>query len=210
MDRLHSFEKGKVIRIGHFQPEIKIAITGILKIVSLSHVKEDPLHALEMLYLAMKSRFGNDPAFVLACVAHDIERALPCHLRSDNFSDYDSFKKAHAQRSAEITEKFLKKYGILETIVSDATNYIRHHEFGLKGNQKIEELVYLDVLSFLHTNASFYASREPFEKLVFRIVWGLQRLTLANLERLKKEVTLTDEVVALAYQKALLKLHNHL
>jgi|GEM_PF-2954220 len=203
MARSHLFEKKNFIKLRVFPPNIKRAAAEILAIISCSAVEEDPFHAIDMLNLALSSTHAGNPAFVLACLAHDLERALPCRLKMQNFPDYDSFKKAHALRSADIAAKVLTKNFLPPQVISDACYLIKHHEFGCIDNPLLEELVYFDVLSFLQTNAEFYARREQFEKLVFRAAWGLKRLNNAQLNRLTKQLKISSETVREALRLAL-------
>lgn len=197
------FKEKNYVKLRSFPPNIKQAAAEILAIISCSRVEEDPLHAVDMLNLALGSSFSDNPAFVLASLAHDLERALPCRLKAQSFPDYDSFKKAHALRSAEIAAKILEKHSLPPELISDTFFLIKHHESGLSSNPLVEELVYFDVLSFLQTNAQFFALREPFEKLTFRIAWGLKRLNTNQLNRLKKHLNIKTEPVKKAFFLAL-------
>lgn len=152
-----------------------------------SKVKEDPYHALEMFKLSMASPFSKKEEFIVACVAHDLERSLPCRLEPKKFMNYDEFKKAHQKRSAEILKKVLTAYKFDPEFIRKATEYVLLHELGETADPLVLELRFFDVFSFLSTNALFYLEREGPEKLKERMRWGLKRLNPKQLKRLLNE-----------------------
>lgn len=182
------------------------AISVVLSQIARSKIEEDIYHAHEMLQMALRSEFSKDEPFVVACVAHDVERSLPCRLRPEDFKTYDIFKEKHQQKSAGILEKILKGFSFPEEFMSRAVFLVRNHETGGKKDRALQELVYLDVLSFMNTNSAFYLKREGRKKLFERIIWGLKRLNPAQIQRIKSEVEVKDETVREVFLQALERL----
>jgi hypothetical protein len=174
-----------------------------LDIIKRSQVEEDIYHAKDMLELAKKSRFKSKDYFILACVAHDLERSLPCRLRPENFENYNDFKKAHEKKSAELALKILKQLGVENEFASRVSRLISKHEFGDPDDDEAQELKFLDVLSFLKTNASFYAKRHTKKELEERIRWGLKRLDEKELDLLLSSLKITERKVKEALNKVL-------
>lgn len=73
----------------------------------------------------------------IAAFAHDIERAVPYiegryppKPNKDDHDNYDSYKQAHALRSAEIVEIIMREQGFSELDTGRVYNAIRKHEIG--------------------------------------------------------------------------------
>lgn len=182
------------------------AISLIFTQISRSRIEEDILHAFDMYMMALKSSFRTDETFLIACVSHDIERSLPCRLRPENFKTYDEFKSKHQFKSAVILEKILKNLSFPKDFINRAVFLVGYHETGAENVRELEELVYLDVLSFLNVNSLFYLKREGPKKLLERMTWGLKRLTPENLDRIKSEVKINDCTVRKVFFQAIEKM----
>lgn len=173
----------------------------VLEQISRSCVEEDIYHAYDMLFSSLSSKFKAEEAFILSCVAHDLERSLPCRTRPDTFSDYDEFKNMHQKRSAEAFLK-LTKHILPREILKKAQYLISNHEIGPTNDSEILELRYLDTKSFLEVNAAYFLKREGEERLKKRILWGLNRLNPSLILRLKEEVAIKSEKVRSVFLQA--------
>lgn len=183
--------------------EINNLIQYFFDIIKRSEIEEDIYHAKDMLELAKTSPYQSKDYFIIACVAHDLERSLPCRLKPENFKNYDEFKKKHEKRSSEIVLRILKRLGIESNFAIKVSKLIEKHEFGDPNDEEAQELKFLDVLSFLKTNASFYGKRHTSKELEERIRWGLKRLDEKQLNRLLSTLEIKDKKVKDALNKVL-------
>jgi hypothetical protein len=75
------------------------------KIIASSKTPEDPSHAENTLYWLVALEPEANDLLKLSAYAHDIERAMPDRLLSEQFSSYESYKQAHAERGGSIARK---------------------------------------------------------------------------------------------------------
>lgn len=151
---------------------------NILRIIARSPLPEDFLHALNTKewVLRLFPWAGNE--LQLAAVAHDLERAVPeLKIKRENFPDYESFKKAHAQNSARIAAKIFSSYQLLPQEKERILFLITHHEFGYKEDPEAMILKDADALSFFEVNLLYYAQRNSEEETLWRTKWGYSRLS---------------------------------
>lgn len=133
----------------------------------------------------IKERYPDDRVIQFAAFVHDIERAYPGRLQKENFASYDDFKKAHAERSAEIAAEILSQSGVSDTgIIDRVKQLVRAHETG--GFPEADVLCSCDALSFFRNNIGYFARQSSDEELKQRIRWGLKRLSPAHLEQVSR------------------------
>ncbi len=114
------------------------------KITQLKETLEDIMrptkervHGQETLDWLLKIEPGVDWQLEIAAFAHDIERAVPYIVgmtpkspSTENGVTYDDYKKAHAQRSAELVRHIMLAQGFEEKDIARVTNAIALHEVG--------------------------------------------------------------------------------
>ncbi len=163
--------------------------------MSQSPVPEDYRHAENVLEWVMRLSPDAGLALRLAAVGHDIERALPEEkvVRSA-YPSYDAFKKAHAENSARILRRLLRKYPFDDEIIERVCFLVRHHEFGVEGDREVEVLKDADSLSFFECNLPYYLEREGEEKALERMRWGYRRLSEKG-KLLLSQLPLNEELV---------------
>lgn len=84
----------------------------ILDTIGSSPVPEDYPHALNTLEWIRKLGAHDDPLLEIAALGHDIERSVAgVKVRRSDFSDYESFKAAHAENSASIVSQIMRECG---------------------------------------------------------------------------------------------------
>ncbi len=148
----------------------------VIKIIKKSPVPEDPIHAKNTLYWLLRIEPKADKILRLAAFSHDIERAIPeKKVKRKDFSDYESFKKAHAENSASIMAQIMKKYGICDKEIKEIRHLILHHEEG--GDPRSDLIKDADALSFFDVNLLYYMKRNPMDEVIFRCRWGYRRIS---------------------------------
>ncbi len=159
----------------NMEHNIEMAKQTIRDIIADSGVPEDALHAENVLKWVFILNSSPDYSMILAALAHDIERAYEERkiLRRD-FDNYDEFKAAHAESSAEILETILDNHHVNHVIISKACSLVRMHETG--GTAQSDILSYADSISFFEVNLPYYFQREGYDETLRRCVWGYARL----------------------------------
>jgi hypothetical protein len=102
------------------------------------------------------------PLFLrIAALLHDVERVFPAgEVRREDFADYDTYKREHATRSAEIARAFLLRQGADEALVDAVSQTISRHEHG--GDRYSDTILDADSTSFFEDNfASYLAENGP-------------------------------------------------
>lgn len=161
-------------------PWAKAVEQEILNILKSSPVPEDYPHALNVREWVRRLKPGASYALQLAALAHDLERALPERkVHREEFADYDAFKQAHAENSARIVGELLNRHGVDGEFARRVCRLIRHHEFGIPGDEEAEVLKNADSLSFFEVNLPHYFRREGEREAFRRMVWGYRRLSPA-------------------------------
>ena len=158
-------------------------MAAIRQYIAGSSTPEDPAHADNTLYWLLRLKPDADVALQLAALGHDIDRASPDKVRRQDFSDYDSFKAAHARHGAEILEALLRRHGIPDALVERTGELVRRHEVG--GTPDADILKDADSLSYFDTNLPLYLQREGEEEALRRSLWGIQRLSASALALLQ-------------------------
>jgi len=157
----------------------------IERIISNSDVPEDYKHAKSVRDWLLKFKPDADWALKLAGFAHDIERALPRRkVHRSKYSNYNDFKRAHAQNSAKIIEEILDKYPVSNRVKNRVINLIENHELSESKDPDIIDLIDADGVSFFEVNLPYYAERNDDSEVFFRMKWGYGRLS----ERARKFV----------------------
>ena len=114
------------------------------KISSLKKTLEDIMaptkelaHGAETLQWLLKIKPNSDWQIQISAFAHDIERAVPFvegkyppKPEKDDHNSYDSYKQAHALRSAEIVGIIMKDQHFLDSDIAKVYSAIKNHEIG--------------------------------------------------------------------------------
>jgi hypothetical protein len=101
---------------------------------------------------------GASEALQLAALTHDMERHFPGGPVMDPATtppDDETYRRAHAERSAQIVGDWLRREGGRAPLVHDVERLILAHEIG--GEPDEEVLQAADSLSFLEVNAELVA-----------------------------------------------------
>ena len=144
--------------------------------IAKSSVPEDFQHAQNTLTWVLKLDSTADQALQIASLAHDIDRADQKNkIKRSDFDDYDTFKAAHANRSADILNFILEQHKFPSSFIEDACLLVKNHEFG--GTPRANLLKDADSLSYFEVNLPHYFKREGLEETKRRCLWGLRRLS---------------------------------
>ena len=163
----------------------------ILEIIAASNVTEDPIHAESTLKWLLKLEPKADQALQIAALAHDIERAIEKKkIKRSDYQDYDQFKQAHADNSANILRKILEKCGVAESITKEACRLVVQHEMGGDTNSNL--LKDADSISFFEVNLPLYYKREGWEETRRRAAWGYLRIS-KNRRNIVRGITYEDK-----------------
>jgi hypothetical protein len=164
-------------------PEVAEAVRRIRAAIVCSRVPEDFRHAENTVSWLIRLGPDADIALKLAALGHDIERADETRkVRRQDFPDYDSFKSAHARRSAFLLDSLLNACGVSRGIRREVKRLVALHEVG--GDSRSDLLQDADSLSFFAVNLPLFAPREGMEVTRKRCLWGFQRLSALGRARL--------------------------
>jgi len=148
----------------------------ILDRIRASEVPEDYHHALNTLKWVRKLHAKDDALLEIAALGHDIERAsAETKVRRSNFADYDSFKHAHAENSANIVSQIMRECNWDEVSIERVAGMIRNHETG--GDRESNVLRDADALSFFEVNLPYYYKRHDLAEVEKRCRWGYSRIS---------------------------------
>ncbi len=182
--------------ISHAKQKIREIIAG-------SHVPEDPHHAENTLCWLLKLDPLADQSLQIAALAHDIDRAVEAHkVQRVDFSDYDTFKSAHAKNSAINLRKILNECGVERDVVDEACRLVVHHETG--GDSRSDLLKDADGISFFEVNLPLYYHREGPAETRRRCVWGYQRLS-SRMKKVAQNMTYESEELTLLFKEAIME-----
>ncbi len=147
----------------------------IAKIIEMSPVPEDPIHAKNTLEWLLKLKHDADEALKIAAYGHDIERAIAARkVRRKDYRSYDEFKGAHALNSARILTGIMEECDMPDDLIKDVFFLVRYHERG--GTKRADLLRAADSISFFHVNLPFYFMRNGAEETKRRCLWGYRKL----------------------------------
>jgi hypothetical protein len=148
----------------------------ITNIISGSEVPEDPLHSQNTLKWLLKLKPDADESLQIAALGHDIERAIEDRkISRDNYDNFDVFKAAHAENSAQILKKIMEDFDLEKDLIEEVYELVCHHETG--GNPRSDLIRDADCLSLFEVNLLIYFEREGAEKALERFRWGYDRLS---------------------------------
>lgn len=137
---------------------------------------EDPCHAENTLAWLFKLDPRADQSLQIAALAHDIDRAVEAQkVRRKDFSDFETFKTAHAINSRIILKKILNKCDVERDVADEACRLVVHHETG--GDTRSDLLKDADSISFFDVNLPLYYARNELEEVKKRFLWGYKRLS---------------------------------
>ncbi len=180
---------------------IECAKQRIREIIADSGVPEDPRHAENTLKWLFRLEPKADPAFQIAALAHDIDRAVETRkVRREDFTDYNEFKAAHARNGAEILRAILDKCGVAKSVADEACRLVTLHEVG--GDPRSDLLQDADSISFFEVNMPLYYQREGWEETRRRCSWGYRRLSL-RMKKIARRITYDDEALTRLLKEAI-------
>ncbi|RKX69586.1 hypothetical protein DRP53_07735 [candidate division WOR-3 bacterium] len=147
----------------------------IEEVISKSKVPEDLPHAHNTLKWLCYLKPDPDLAMKVAAFGHDIERAIEERkVHRSDFTNFDQFKKAHAENSALIIGEILSEIGVSTDLIERVVELVRRHEFGGDGDSDL--LMYADSISFFDVNVNYYLKRHSWEDTRRRALWSYQKL----------------------------------
>ncbi len=153
---------------------------ALRSILSGSAIPEDPVHAENTVKWVRRIKPDSGDSLLVAALGHDIERAIEERkVKRTDYRDYDEFKKAHAENSAQIMREIMTSMGIdQKKFIGDVCSLVLLHETG--GNSEADILRDADALSFFEVNLPYYYRREGFENTLKRCIWGYNRISPEN------------------------------
>ncbi|MBW2000289.1 MAG: DUF4202 family protein [Deltaproteobacteria bacterium] len=144
--------------------------------IASSRVPEDPDHARNTLHWVLRLKPDADETLQIAALGHDIERALrDSNFRRQAYYSYDSFKEAHAKKSAAILRDMILRLDLPDGFAEAVYRLVARHERG--GCPRSDILRDADSLSFFEVNLPAYLEREGWEGSEERCRWGYERLS---------------------------------
>lgn len=146
----------------------------IEEVISHAEAEEDTVHSKHVRECVLRIDPDAGDALQIAALAHDIERAVPPRVPPDR-NDYDGYKEKHAKRSAEITEKLLRKHGADEELIKEVCELIELHEVG--GTPKADLLKDADSISYFTTNIKPYLARMGEEQTLTKMKYMYDRMS---------------------------------
>lgn len=174
-------------------PQLKKIQNIVLEKIKNSLVPEDYNHAINTLEWLLKLYPFADERMKIAALCHDIERAYKDKkIKKECYSDFNEFKRAHAENSAKIMRSILIDQNFSKDFIDDVCELIRLHEFG--GNKRADCIKDADSISFFDTNVELYYQREGFEEAKKRIIWGYNRLS-DKAKKILKSFTYTNNKI---------------
>ncbi len=172
----------------------------IRTLIARSEVPEDPGHADNTLEWLLYLEPDAGEALQLAALAHDIDRATPERVRREDYSDYDTFKAAHARRSALLLRGILEGSGVTRDIVDEACRLVVVHEVG--GDPDSDLLKDADSISYFDVNLPFYYEREGWAESKQRSLWGYRRLSV-RARKVVENIGYADEPITRLLQEVI-------
>jgi hypothetical protein len=164
-------------------------------------VPEDPRHAENVLEWLLKLDPKAGHALQIAALAHDIDRAVEARkVRRSDYTDYDTFKTAHARNGAKILRAILDECGVAESTADEACRLVTLHEVG--GDPRSDLLKDADSISFFETNMPLYYQRHGWEETKRRCIWGYRRLS-ARMKRIAQSMTYEQKVLTRLLKEAI-------
>jgi len=141
-------------------------------------------HLQRTAYWLGKLKPDADEAFLIAALAHDVQRALDAPKGEKppkpkgGFLDKDIMKH-HQERGGELMEEFLMKEGAAPEFAERVRHLISRHELG--GDPDQDLLKDMDSLSFLENNIEFFLSNietaADKEKVREKFTWMFERIS---------------------------------
>jgi hypothetical protein len=155
---------------------LKAAMQIIRATILRSPIPEDPSHAQNTLDWLMLLWPDSGPALQAAALGHDIERAYPYQrVNKSDYNNYDAYKKAHAENSAQLLAALLIESKCPGVFVDQVIRLVERHEAG--GDEMSDRLNQADSLSFFDNNLPYFYARRGYEETLARVQWGIKRLS---------------------------------
>lgn len=165
----------------------------IRDLIARCEIPEDPGHADNTVEWLLYLQPDAGEALQLAALAHDIDRATPERVRREDYSDYNTFKAAHARRGALLLRGILEGSGVVREIVDEACRLVLVHEMG--GDPDSDLLKDADSISYFDINLPLYYQREEWAEAKRRSLWGYQRLS-NKARKVVEKIIFADESIA--------------
>ena len=182
---------------------IACAKQKIHAIISKSGVPEDPIHAENVLEWILKLKPDANEALQIAALAHDLDRADERRkIQRSNFNDYNQFKAAHANNSAEVLKKILHECQVEQFVADEACRLVERHETG--GDPLSDLLKDADSISYFEVNMPLYFQREGYEETLKRCIWGYHRLS-PKMKEICQNITYTHHSLVKVLKEAIYK-----
>ncbi len=163
----------------------------IAGLISRSDIKEDSKHSLLTRKLVIALHPKAPYHLQIAALAHDIERGFPNRLRSERFSNYNTYKKKHSEKGAKIIYALLKKHNYDEAFARRVSELVRLHEFG--GNREAGILRDADTISFFEYNIYFHYRTHTREQTFEKAKWMYSRAS-GRVQRLVRAMPYRGQV----------------
>jgi 5'-deoxynucleotidase YfbR-like HD superfamily hydrolase len=142
--------------------KFEIAKSKIAEIIAQSKTEEDPSHSLNTSHWLLVLKPDADDILQLAALSHDIERAMPDRLTSEQFPTYEEYKIAHANKAAELAAQILKESGYSDEESARIFTIIKDAETG-DDNPEVNLIMDADSISFFDNNIDYYIKRKSQE-----------------------------------------------
>jgi hypothetical protein len=135
----------------------------------------DRIHSIHTRKWVLRLKPNASIELQIAALGHDIDRTNDLRrIRSENYEDYEEYKKEHALLSAEILGDELIKHGIDLELVDKVKRIVEKHEVG--GDEESDILKVADSLSFFEDNIELYYRTRGRDRTKFKIKFMYERL----------------------------------
>jgi hypothetical protein len=127
----------------------------LLNILCNSRLPQSLKHAEGVLKWVKQLKPDADLAMELASLGHDLDTCKEeWRIKNEGFSDENSFKQAHAQKSAELMGELLHKHGLGTELIERVMQLVANHEYG--GNEEATTIMQAEAISFFEYNLPIY------------------------------------------------------
>lgn len=127
----------------------------LFEILRTSRLPQSLKHAEGVLRWVKQLKPDADLAMELASLGHDLDTCKEeWRVKKDGFQDEQTFKQAHAQKSAELLGELLRKYGFDEELITRATQLVTSHEYATDEDSRT--IMQAEAISFFEYNLPIY------------------------------------------------------
>lgn len=153
---------------------------------NLLKIRHEIRHSLTVLYWIFKYKPDASETLQVSGLLHDCDRYIDSHrVKEKDFSDYEVYKKKHAEVCATIAAEILTKLD-RKDLVKKSTTLIKKHEVG----DTPESLMLMDCdsLAYFDKNILEYFAERGSEKTAKKIKFMFERMS----DKAKKMLNETD------------------